>query len=234
MLFAISAMAQDSVAVRFYEWNAANYDRAKSAERLTFLRPDEKELIRLINLLRMNPALYGKTYLQWYSNIHDTASVRKMQAILAKIPPMLPLESQYALCKAAFYQAYLKATGQDEGGSMPFYERLHQFYPGCRTYATDYLPNGEFPILMINKLLLDSTKVWHSHILSRKLTNIGVSIAIKPDQCFHTVLDFSSAQVPLLPPPPKKKLTSYEDECPKGSKVAVRKSKRKHRRFIFW
>jgi len=234
MFLAISSVAQDSTALKFYQWNKPEYRFAKTGNDLNVLRPEEKELVRLINLLRMNPSLYGATYLKWYSNISDSSKVRKMQEILNRVPIMPPLQGHLALCKAARFQAYLKTNGQDEGGALPFYERLHQFYPGCKYYATEYLPDDEFPVLIVNKLLLDSTKSWRSHILSKRLALIGVSITPKMDKCYHTILDFSSAQAPPLPPVKGKKNYSYEDECPKGSKVRAQKPRKKRMRFLFW
>ena len=234
IISAINALAQDTTAQKFHLWQRPEYRFAETYQGLNILRPEEKELVRLINLLRMNPSLYGATYLKWYSNISDSSRVRKMQEILNRAPIMPPLQGHIALCKAARFQAYLKINGQDEGGVLPFYERLHQFYPGCKYYATEYLPNDEFPILIINKLLLDSTKSWRSHILSKRLALIGVSITPKIDECYHTVLDFSSAQAPPLPPIKGKKNYNYEDECPKGSKVRTQKPRKKRMRFLFW
>jgi hypothetical protein len=144
------------------------------------------------------------------------------------------LQTRLALCKSAYYQTYLKETGQEDDGAMPFYERLHQFYPGCQYYGTSYIPDEGSPIIIINKLLLDSTNAWKKHILSARMANVGVCVILKADSCYHAALDFSSEQIPLLPITKGKKTYNYDTECPKGAKVRVPKYRKKTKRFLFW
>lgn len=223
----------------FREWESAVYQQAATGKAVAFLQPKEKELLRLINLARLNPSLFAKTYLTYYGNTLDSLGLPKAQAQLhaiaaqySSLPPLMPV---IGLQKAAMLKIRLEQTGQSSQGTVPFYDRIHQFFPGARRYATESLLGDGDPTVLVTRLLLDSSASFRWHILSPHLQYIGLSIQPDAAACFRLAMDFASQPFPPQPVQNRTRIKQkdYSDECPDGGKIRKVK-RRKKRRFLFF
>jgi hypothetical protein len=227
--------AQEDVAALFVNWEDPAYSQARTSKEVSYLTSKEAELLRLINLLRLNPKLYASTYLRYYSETKDSVKTRAISASLSafnEMPgPCLPLHPTEGLQRSALQEIELLIQNQSSNGSLPYYERISQFFPGAKKYASQSLEGDGEPILILNRLLTDSISNYRRHILSHNLHFIGVAIVPDAERCYRVVIDFASQPQPPLPQQTKRKIKhqDYADKCPDKVKIIKPKKRRKHK-----
>jgi hypothetical protein len=210
--------AQDS---SFATWQLPDYDAANTAKGIAYLNADEQEVIRLLNLARMNPELFANTYLTYYQDVLDDTAVQSVRILLAKSSALPPLVPHYALCKSAAVQSYAISAG-----SKPTYnnaDRIHRYLPGAYNYGSHYLSNVNSSIEVALLLLANQSNGYQRSLLDAKIQLIGISSRTDNEVCNHFVLDFAQDPNAVETRKPKCSTKRFKpiNECPPGSKVIV-------------
>ena len=211
----------------FASWKLPEYEAANTAKGIAYLSADEQEVIRLLNLARINPQLFAETYLAYYSNVlPDSVQEVVFQQLLncKSLPPFVP---NYALCKSAATEAYAISAG-----TKPTYnnaDRIHRYLPGAYNYGSHYLSNINSPIEVALLLLANQSNGYQRSLLDAKIQLIGISTRADAEVCNHFVLDFAQDPNAVKTRKPKCSTKRFKPitECPPGSKVIV------HRRHRF-
>lgn len=212
--------AQDS---SFTTWQLPVYDAANTAKGITYLSTDEQEVIRLLNLARLNPELFANTYLAYYQDVFDDSVVQSVNTLLANSTALLPLVPHYALCKSAAIQSYSISAGSKPDFNNA--DRIHRYLPGAYNYGSHYLNNVNSPIEVALLLLANQSNGYQRSLLDAKIQLIGISTRTDNEVCNHFVLDFAQDPNKVEKRNPKSLTKEYKPitECPPSSKVIVHK-----------
>jgi hypothetical protein len=211
----------------FSTWELPQYEAANTAKGIAYISADEQEVIRLLNLARLNPQLFADTYLAYYSEVLPDSVAERVREKLLNSQPLPPLVPSYALCKSAATEAYSISAG-----TKPTYnnaDRIHRYLPGAYNYGSLYLSNINSPIEVALLLLANQSNGYQRSLLDAKIQLIGISTRADAEVCNHFVLDFAEDPNAVETRKPKCSTKRYKPitECPPGSKVIV------HRRHRF-
>jgi uncharacterized protein YkwD len=138
-------------------WDPAVLEKANTAKDADYLTKEEKSVIFYLNLVRLDPKLFGETYLKKYldstsDNNQYTKSLRKTLASAKPLPVVYPdkLLSEFAKEHA------IKFGKENKIGHGNYSERIKKIKPKYRGYMAencDYGNNKAFDIVM--SLLID-------------------------------------------------------------------------------
>jgi hypothetical protein len=211
----------------FITWELPQYEAANTAKGIAYISADEQEVIRLLNLARLNPELFANTYLAYYNEVLPDSVSERVREKLLNSQPLPPLVPSYALCKSAATEAYSISAG-----TKPTYnnaDRIHRYLPGAYNYGSHYLSNVNSPIEVALLLLANQSNGYQRSLLDAKIQLIGISTRADAEVCNHFVLDFAQDPNAVETRKPKCSTKRFKPitECPPGSKVIV------HRRHRF-
>jgi hypothetical protein len=205
------------------------YELANTAGSEAYLSENEKTVILLCNLARLNGPYFVRNYLHFYK---DTGSTRykELRQILVQRIPIQPLKPAYGLYRSASIQANdMGASGQtgiDASNGLPFYERIHKQLPGAGLYASSFYLGSADPLEVVLGMLVaenDSMLPYRHNLLSAKVDFVGVSIRPHKRKCANTVIDFARRPEQILQTKSQtkahKKTELYWMDCPKGTKI---------------
>lgn len=228
MLFlAVSAQAQPARPDDLRPERDRLYELANTAGSEAYLSENEKTIILLCNLARLNGPYFVRHYLSFYK---DTSHPRykEVRQILARQVPVQPLRPAYGLYRSASLHAYDMGasglTGTDASNGVPYYERIHRQLPGAGAYASSFYLGTADPLEVVLGMLVaehDSLLPYRRILLSSKVDYVGVATKPHKLQCSNTVLDFARrpSEPDALRPKPRKRTEAYFLDCPKGAKV---------------
>jgi hypothetical protein len=211
----------------FSTWELPQYEAANTAKGIAYISADEQEVIRLLNLARLNPELFANTYLAYYNEVLPDSIAERVREKLLNSESLPPLKLNYALCKSAATESYSISAGTKPTFNNA--DRIHRYLPGAYNYGSHYLSNINSPIEVALLLLANQSYGYQRSLLDAKIQLIGISTRADVEVCNHFVLDFAQdpsaveTRKPKCPPKRYKPIT----ECPPGSKVIV------HRRHRF-
>lgn len=166
-------------------WNDIGYAQANTAQDVNYLSADEKEFIRLTNLVRMNPSFFEHSYLNEHLNRFpdDENYVKSLREELKKQKPLPLLYPNVQLCKAAAYHAAdmgktgkVGHVGSDKQNPA---KRMAKFGMGNCFLAENCTYGSETPLEMLCSLLIDSGVPSLGHrknLLCNDYDKVGVSI----------------------------------------------------------
>jgi len=183
----------------FKEWDEPKYTKANTAAMATYLTEEEKQVIYLMNLARINGPLFEQTYLKKYLEDNDLGTnkwVKSLKRDLKALQPMEVLKPVSKLCQAAKYHASDigkkgKFSHRSTNGQSPE-KRLKRF--GFECCAENLDAGNEKAIDIVMKLLIDEgiDGVGHrKNILDSEYHSIGVSIQKHKKYGYCCVQDFS-------------------------------------------
>jgi uncharacterized protein YkwD len=196
-----------------------------------YLSENEKEVIRLINMARINGKKFAETFLQENEGEELPQHVQELKNKLASQPSMAPLQPALPLYKAAWAHARdMGKTGKEGHKStsgLQFYERIHMQMPGVATVAENIHYGTDEPILIVLEMLTDfeNNNRYRENILDPDMKWVGVSIQPHQTQCYNTVMDFAF-KPELSAGSGSTKLSSkeaYYRPCPQTTKVRRKK-----------
>ncbi len=162
-----------------------------------YLSENEKEVIRLINMARINGKKFAETFLTAPEGADLAPAVQELKEKLAQQPSMAPLQPVLPLYKSAWAHARDMGKHGKEGhlstSGLQFYERIHQQMPGAATVAENIHYGTDEPIRIVLEMLTDceNNNSYRNNILDPKMKWVGVSIQPHQTQCFNTVMDFA-------------------------------------------
>jgi hypothetical protein len=184
------------------KWSCGELVKANTAGAVDYLSNEEKEVFFYLNLARINPPLFARTYATGYNgdrgwNKGYAFDLRKESLIkelseMNPLPALEPDDELYAAAKCFAYESgRLGLTGHDRSKT------------GCRSIADaeccDY-GGEENGLSIVMSLLIDAGKnnvnLGHRRILlDEKLTCMGVSVQIHNKFKTNAVLDFKRRDI---------------------------------------
>lgn len=217
--------------------NHPDYEYANTCRGEGYMGAVERDVVRLINLARINAPLFISEVLLTHRPDTNHPAVASLIADLRLGRSLEPLKPMNALYKSATSHAqdlgYHGTITSSSSNQQPYYDRIHQFLPGASRYAEVLTAGPETSVDIALSLLLDaqdpganSRKV----LLSNKLQWVGCSVRPHKSECVITILDMVSPPVqrrsamPEIQMDSQPKKESYGwNHCPPGTKVAAPK-----------
>lgn len=195
-------------------FTAEEYERANTAAHVAYLSQNEKEVIRQLNLARMDARRYCDYYVEQFVNYQNTIYSPKIlpsnrylkslkaDAIKVKNLPLLYPDERLGRSSAfhARDMGITGRTGHDSSNGKPFEKRLLK-YLGTDTlaYGENCSYGFEEASYIVSDLLIDNgiTSLGHRHnILDPEYHSVGVGIFTHTVYQYNCVMDFSSYMQP--------------------------------------
>jgi hypothetical protein len=169
-------------------WNAPKYNAANTAKNLSYLSPQEKELIYLLNLVRMDPALFAQTVLPKQPVNEQSTYYQSLLKHLKEMKPQ-PLLLPDSLCwvSAKCHALSSGLEGYDGHDRITEECRKKEYFMGeCCHYGSGN------PLDFLVSLLIDEgiPSLGHRKICLGGYRKIGVSIQPHSVYATNVVLDF--------------------------------------------
>jgi uncharacterized protein YkwD len=173
-------------------WNDAKFANANTAQAATYMNEDEKNIIHILNLARMDPQLFLKTIIEpiakdyWFVNTNSKFYKSLINDLKKQKPLNLLLPD-----KTMFEIAYCHAKTMGSKGLVG-HKRISKdckegFSGECCSYGISE------PLEIIVQLLVDEgvESLGHRKILLGDFQKVGVSIQPHKSYEYNAVLDFS-------------------------------------------
>lgn len=183
------------------QWTSEQLARANTARNASYLSEQEKQVILLCNLARMDGALFAATYLAQHtpndpSNWYIASLYRDLQSVKGR-QPLYPDRRLYAT--AAYHAADMGRSGRTGHTSSDGTDFADRVYGGLgeKTYIAEncsYGYNNDQAINIVVQLLVDANVPSLGHrknILNPDLSAIGVAIAPHAIYEYMCVMDFA-------------------------------------------
>ena len=179
-------------------WTKEELESANTAKDVDYLTDDEKQVIMLCNLARLNGTKFAKTYLdKWLEGKTRNEYIKSLYEDLSKIsnlPMLKPNEVLYSTAiKHAIDMGETGQQGHNSSDGTSFGKRLMKVY-GPHLVGENCSYGIQDPQDMVIALLIDDgvNSLGHrKNILNEQFNEIGVSI--KPHNSiykYNSVLDF--------------------------------------------
>jgi hypothetical protein len=86
---------------KFPKWKEEKYEAANTAKDIPYLKEEEKLFYYYLNLLRMNPSLFSKTFMESckFSFLHEERERMRIASLLKKVKPLDPIFPQKVGCQ---------------------------------------------------------------------------------------------------------------------------------------
>ena len=172
-----------------HEWNKKEYSRCNTAGNINYLSAKEKEIIYILNLVRVYPSLFLNTVLAKYPSVNDKEYLLSdkhyygsLKKALGDMPPQTLLEFDKLCYGSAFCHAAESGKSGYTGHGRPnkTCEDNRHYMGECCDYG-----NSD-PLEIVLSLLIDEgvPSLGHRKILLGNYTKIGLSI--KPHKKYET------------------------------------------------
>lgn len=184
----------------FKEWEMPQYLIANTAKGVKYLTEDEKDIIYLMNLVRINPKLFKDTFVKKYlKNGSSTEAERSLVSFLEKqksLPLLYPSEK---LFQASEYHAKDMGNtgleGHNSSDKTSCNKRLER-YMKASTMGENCEYGSSNPIDIVLQLLIDDGIPDYGHRLNILCPDYGfVGTSKKPHKKYNwnTVMDFAGS-----------------------------------------
>ncbi len=178
-------------------WTEEELAKANTAKDASYLSEEEKTVIMLYNLARLNGKKFGRTYVDKYDQKNDLYHT-SLLIDLEKTKDLPMLIPDRELHEAAKYHATdmgkAGSTGHNSSNGISFSERIFRFCPECSCAENCYYGNPN-PGIIVVTLLVDRNVQSLGHrynILNSIFGRIGVSIQPHKTYGSNCVTDFAS------------------------------------------
>jgi hypothetical protein len=182
------------------EWDSPKYKRCNTAEHADYMSKEEKELIWILNLARVNPQLFRKTVLKHAKEIYtyvDTSSAKYYKSLDSSMRVMKPLgilkpDSLCALSARAHAEGSAATNYNGHWRQTPESKKVTHFAGEC------CFSGSSDPLAIMLVFLIDESveSLGHRRICFGRFTKLGTGLApIKFDSAYinprsAAVLDF--------------------------------------------
>jgi uncharacterized protein YkwD len=190
------AIAQSPLAAYSPAWNNAMYKKANTAAKANYLSKQEKQIIYILNLARMNPPLFANTVVKQFPGKIGNRELTKhpdyisLIDTLKKLKP-LPLLYPDSLC---WLSAKCHATSSGETGYVG-HNRVNDMCESVSHFSGECCHYGYAdPFSIVISLLIDEDVPSLGHrkiLLLKRFTKLGVSLAPHKEYGTNAVLDFN-------------------------------------------
>ena len=190
------------VSYPFDTWDAATLEKANSAKDVTYMTDDEKKVVFYINLVRLKPDLFDKTF---YAKFRDSTKAKETSFsrslhtdLTTRFKPMdivTPKEDLSAEAKDhAIDSGKSGKKGHTTSDNKSFSVRMEKFKGvyGVTSENCDY--GMKDPLGIVIDLLVDEAQAAVEHrklILDKKQKYVGVSIQPHKKEKWTCVMDFA-------------------------------------------
>lgn len=194
-IFLLSISIQAIAQQKAKAWDAAIIAKANTAKDEKYLSKTEKEVILYLNLLRLNPKLFGETFLKRYlDSTKENDSYTK--SLLKSLPTTKPLpELQASKELWDFAKSYaIKCGKENKTGHGNYAQRIKSIsanYGGAMAENCDYGNNKAIDIIM--SWLIDEGVKSLGHrenMLDPEYKFVGTSIQPHKGYEWNCVMDF--------------------------------------------
>ena len=187
----------------FEKWDATTLEKANSAKNANGYTEEEKKVVFYMNLVRLNPELFSKTYFQKFvdsTKTKETSFTRSLKNdLIAKYKPMSILTVQQDLTDEAVEHA--KDSGKkgnlghftSDGKSYDF--RMKKFKGTYNLLAENCDYGNDKALAIVMHLLIDEGQATIEHrknILEKKHQFTGVSIQPHKKEKYTCVVEFAA------------------------------------------
>lgn len=169
-------------------WNAPKYAAANTAKNASYLTAKERELVYVLNLVRMDPALFAKTVLPKYDSGEPSTYYQSLLKHLQEMKPQSLLVPDSLCWISARCHAVSSGTQGYDGHDRITEEcqKKEHFMGECCHYGSGN------PLEILMRLLIDEgiPSLGHRKICLGYFQKVGV--AIQPHSVYgnNAVLDF--------------------------------------------
>jgi hypothetical protein len=185
-------------------WSTEELVAANTAKDVSYLTDEEKKVIMLVNLARMDGKKYLQTYFQEYDDtpynemaFSKSSYMSSLKKDMDKIKQLPMLKPEKDLARSSRYHAKDSGknglVGHTSSDGTPFSKRLPKYVTGWNRLAENCSYGFEDAVSIVGQLLLDEDVPSLGHrksILNSELQYIGVSIAPHTEYRFNCVMDF--------------------------------------------
>jgi uncharacterized protein YkwD len=169
-------------------WNQARLARANTARNSPYLSREEKEMIHILNLARMEPRLFARTVLPHFGDTASSTYFRSLRAEMLAMPALPPLQPD-SLCWVSARCHALTSGQQGYDG----HERLTDACSSREYFMGECCHYGQgSPLDMLVSLLVDEgiPSLGHRRICLGRFEKVGVAIQPHSIYGLNAVLDF--------------------------------------------
>lgn len=179
----------------FSKWDKTTLEKANTAKNESYITFEEKQVIYLCNLARIDGKLFCETYLQQYIDSLDLDKNHYVNSLFTtlkkqkKMKPMYPAEDLFNVAKNHAEESGKKGSV----GHQNVTTRFKKYAPNYKNTSEncDYGNNKAIDIVM--SLLIDegvSDKGHRENILDKNTNYIGVAIREHKKYDWNCVMDF--------------------------------------------
>lgn len=186
-------------------WDEKTIQSAMSGTDADYLSSDEKEIIFLCNLARLNGILFESTFLKQYLDTCKikygkkwTTSLKKDLKALGKVDPFLPSAE---LAKEAEKHALDMGRSGKTGHNASHGDKPEKRFAHLENNFSEAAENCHYgsknPLIIVIELLIDDKikNLGHrKNLLSANLNRMGVSIKPHKKYRFNCVMDFGKSK----------------------------------------
>lgn len=192
----------------YFQWDPKLLEMANTAKDVDYLSSQEKKVIYYTNLVRLNPQLFIKTYMQSYLkqyNIPKNSWYWKMVKEMKNLPPTTPLYPDKMLFDIAKKHAKDMGMSGKKGhrnSKGEFYQDRIAELKKEFVLVKENIQYGYWdPLAILCDLLIDEdvkTGVHRRLILNPELKFISVSIHAHKKFEYNAVIEYAGARIEKL------------------------------------
>lgn len=177
-------------------WNDQKYAAANTAKDAVYMSENERQVIYILNLVRMNPVLFEQTVLAQYPNYKNNTRLKQssyfksLSATLTKMNSLSILSPNKTLFESA--KCHAETSGNK---SYVGHERISAGCKSLLSYAGECISYGHSdPLDIVMALLIDENVPDLGHRINflGNFKTIGVSIQPHKSYRYNTVIDLGS------------------------------------------
>lgn len=176
------------------EWESSIYAKCNTAKDLNYLTQNEKDVIWILNLIRLNPTLFLNSVLlnplsPAYKDIKSRSSY--LNSLIKDLKELEPNPLLFVPDSNLFVTAKCHAFSSGKTGYVGHNRKKNACYKDFYGECCSYGYKDPFDIVVSLLIDEDVPDLGHRHImLSKKYTLIGVSTQPHSSYRINTVLDF--------------------------------------------
>ncbi len=192
----------------YFQWDPKVLEMANTAKDVDYLSSQEKKLIFYTNLVRMNPQLFIKTYMQSYLKQYDISKNSwywKMVKEMKDLPPTTPLYPDKMLFEVAKKHAKDMGVSGKKGHRNPqgeFYQDRISDLKKEFVLVKENIQYGYWdPLAILCDLLIDEdikSGIHRRLVLNPELKYIAVSIQAHKKFEYNAVIEYAGARIEKL------------------------------------
>lgn len=191
-----NSLAASPLQVFSNAWNDEKYDAANTAKNATYMSDTERQVIHILNLVRINPALFEQTVVKQYPDykrnpkLKQSSYYKSLTATLSTLKP-LPVLLPNKFCFESA-KCHAETSGKN---SYVGHDRISDACKKTLFYNGECISYGYSEALdIVMALLIDENVPNLGHRLNflGNFRSIGVSIQPHKSYRYNAVIDFGS------------------------------------------